>query len=281
MKFHRIKVKQIKKLCCMDNNSLQKYLIQTLSSFGYKNIISNDFYTIAEGKIPICLIAHIDTVFIHPPHIENFLFDSQKQILWNPKGSGFDDRAGIWAILELLKYGFRPHIIFTNYEEQGGIGSHQLIADFNKIPFENCKALIQLDRANEKDMVFYNCINQDFEKYIGKYGFNYAEGTFTDISILVPAWKIVGVNVSVGYVNEHSILEMLHINWFIDTIHKISAILYDIDKMPYFEYKTYTKIIDFKHCLICGNSNNLINVIDEGINFCLCETCYNQCYGHL
>lgn len=273
-----MKIKLIKNLCCMNNNLLRNYLIQTLSSFGYKNIISNDFYTIAEGTIPICLIAHIDTVFNNPPKINDFIFDNKKQILWVPGGAGFDDRAGIWCIIELLKAGFCPHVIFTNYEELKGIGSKQLIKDFSNIPFKDCKALIELDRANEKDMVFYNCDNENFEEYISQYGFVAKKGTFTDISIIAPAWNIAAVNLSVGYEDEHSGMERLNIKWFENTLHRVSILLYDINKMPFFKY---IPLITTKECLICGNKNNLIFVNEEEFQFYLCKTCYNQCYGHL
>ena len=50
-------------------------------------------------------------------------------------------------------------------------------------------------------------------------------GTFTDISYLCPAWGVAGVNLSVGYEDEHSAIETLHVNAWQATFEKVKNIL--------------------------------------------------------
>ena len=172
-------------------------LVRYLKSKGYKKIISTNMYIIAEGELPVCLIAHIDTVFSKPP--VTFYFDKEQNVLWSPDGLGTDDRAGIYAIINLIEAGYRPSLIFTDMEEKGGIGASSLIQKYPDCIFPDCRALIQLDRQGEKDCVFYDCDNDDFVSLIESYGFSEEWGTFTDISIIAPAWKIAAVNLSIGY----------------------------------------------------------------------------------
>ena len=95
--------------------------------------------------------------------------------------------------------------------------------------------LIQLDRRGACDCVFYDCANGDFIKFIETYGFIEAKGSFSDISFLMPAWKVCGVNLSVGYANEHSVSEILHINVLFRTIDKVKKMLQET-KIPKFDY---------------------------------------------
>ena len=156
--------------------------------------------------------------------------------MWSPQGLGADDRAGVYAIIKILEDGFKPAIIFTTDEELGGLGAEDLILDFPECPFKETKMILELDRAKEKDCVFYSCKNTKFEKYIQSYGFKYAEGTFSDISFIAPSWGIAAVNLSVGYLNEHSPLEMLHVDWLNQTIEKVKLILNESNKMLFFKY---------------------------------------------
>lgn len=198
-----------------------------------------DSYIIAEGDLSICLVAHLDTVFNIPP--KDIYYDEQQQVMWSPQGLGADDRAGVYAILKIIEDGFKPTIIFTTDEELGGLGAEDLILDFPKCPFKGIKIILELDRSGEKDCVFYYCKNTRFEKYIQSYGFEYAEGTFSDISFIAPTWGIAAVNLSVGYLNEHSPLEILHTDWLNQTIERIKMILKKINEMPAFKYHARRK----------------------------------------
>ena len=103
-----------------------------LQKKGYKLKATKD-YIIAEGTIPICLCAHLDTVGIELP--SEIYYDSVNRIMWSPQLLGADDRAGVYAIIKILEKGYRPHIIFTTDEEKGGLGAQKLIEDFPECPF--------------------------------------------------------------------------------------------------------------------------------------------------
>lgn len=199
----------------------------------YDNTIITKDYIVAIGEIPIALVAHMDTVFKFP--VADLFYDRQKGALWSPQGLGSDDRAGLFAIIKILQDGYRPSIILTTGEESGGIGAQALITDHPICPIPNLKYMIQLDRHGTNDCVFYDCYCPDFINYIESFGFCERYGSFTDISFLMPAWQIVGVNLSVGYEDEHSYTEMLFVNPLLDTIRKVKNILAEKD-IPTFKY---------------------------------------------
>lgn len=256
--------------------SNQRTLKQTLRNFlitkGYKVIEKNGFLY-AEGNIPVCLVAHLDTVFKTEP--ENIYYDKEQQVLWSPQGLGADDRAGVYAILDIVHNEYKPTILFCEDEEAGGIGAQKAISFFKDAPTE-LKMIIELDRQGQKDCVFYDCDNEPFVEYIEKFGFQMDYGSFSDISFIAPAWGVAAVNVSVGYVNEHTKCELLHIDWLEDTIAKIKNLLDKIDEAPSFAY-----IPMEWQCAICKNPLNEKNAsfIKFGMNyFDICKTCRKQYY---
>ena len=287
--------KLLQTLCQMTEIKLRRFLIKTLKKFNYQPVVKTQ-YIFAEGSLPICLIAHMDTVFKYPP--EEFLYDPKKGILWGVGGSGFDDRAGIFAILKLLQRGYRPSIIFTTDEERGCIGSQAFIQDYPECPFKDCRALVQLDRANRDDCVFYKCDNPEFENYIVSFGFEFAFGTFTDISWLGPAWKIAAVNLSVGYLDEHTTQERIHLNWLEETINKTAQILKvapemqkyiyieeKISPINYYYYNIFPTTADdnddmlsIERCYFCGRQFDNKKIIKHIIynkkyNYSICAEC--------
>ena len=182
-------------------------LLESLSRYlkkYYKKIIRKEKYLYAIGDIPIALIAHADTVFSKPP--DEIFYDMNKNVIWGgANGLGADDRAGIFAILKIIqecKNG-KPHIIITTEEELGCIGAKELICD-NPKNFAPMKYIIQLDRRGKNDCVFYQCGNSQFIEYISAFGFIKRYGSFSDISVICPSWDIAGVNLSIGYEDEHS-----------------------------------------------------------------------------
>lgn len=214
-----------------DLQVMMQTFLQT--TYGKDCVTATESYIIAEGKIPICLVAHLDTVFSFPPN--EIYFDKKKRVIWSPQGLGADDRAGVFAIIKIIQAGFHPHIIFTTGEEKGGIGAFLLAKAFPVAPF-NVKYLIQLDRQGMDDCVFYDCANKKFENYIHKFGFKTDWGSFSDISVICPQWQIAGVNLSVGYFREHTVSETLHTKGLMSTIDKVKRLLADAANIQPFEY---------------------------------------------
>lgn len=189
----------------------------------YDKVISTEDYVVAVGDIPVALIAHLDTVFSAPP--KEIYYDEYQGIMWSPQGLGADDRAGVYSIFKILESGLRPHVIFTTDEEIGGLGALQLIHDYPQYPFKELNFIIELDRCNTNDCVFYECINQEFVEYWERLGFCETIGIYSDIYEICPQWGIAGVNLSVGYRNEHSAIETLKVPAMLQTIDKVKYIL--------------------------------------------------------
>jgi hypothetical protein len=254
-------LKTFEQLCGLSQNAMIKTLSTYLKS-KYKRVVANKDYIYAIGDIPIALVAHMDTVFTRPA--QNIYYDRQKNVLWSSEGLGADDRAGIFAIIQIIRQGLRPHIIFTTDEEKGCIGADKL----GRIPcpFKDLRYIIQLDRRGADDCVFYDCDNKQFVDYIEYFGFVEAIGSFSDICSICPEWKVAGVNLSIGYQNEHSIGETLHVGHMLHTIDKVCKMLQEED-IPSFEYiplvssfgnwHKYVKVtprepVDDTHCHFCG-----------------------------
>ena len=200
----------------------------------YDNVIATKEYIVAVGDIPVALVAHLDTVFKHPP--QNIYYDRVKNVMWSPEGLGADDRAGVYAITQILKAGLHPTIIFTTDEELGCVGADALVVQMPNCPTD-LKYIIQLDRRGSDDCVFYSCNNPEFDTYVESFGFVTNFGSFSDISSICPAWKVAGVNLSIGYYNEHSVSETLCVGQMFNTIKKVKQMLEDAKNASYFEYQ--------------------------------------------
>lgn len=207
--------------------------------YGAKNVYKHKSFIVALGDIPICLCAHADTVFPSPP--KNIFYDREENVIWSPEGCGHDDRAGVFGIVQIIGKGYRPHIIISTDEEIGCIGAMELAR--YKCPFKDLKYIIQLDRAGANDCVFYQNDNKEFEKYIESFGFKTAIGSFTDIVEYCPSWNISGVNLSIGYVNEHTYIEHLFVDCYLNTIDKVIKMLENPPSKRYkFKQKKFTNV---------------------------------------
>jgi hypothetical protein len=220
------------KLVSLSEQGMLRAMEQYLKT-KYDNIISTKEYIIAVGDIPIALVAHMDTVFKVP--VSDLYYDQKKGVLWSPEGLGADDRAGIFAIIKILQDGFRPTVILTTGEESGGVGACAIVERFPECPIPNLKYMIQLDRRGTNDCVFYDCYCPEFVDYVESFGFCERWGSFSDISFLMPEWQIVGVNLCVGYEDEHSYQEILNIGPLFDTIRKVKNMLSEVN-IPDFVY---------------------------------------------
>ncbi len=237
--------------------SLSYNFFQIFTSSNLKNYLKTYFaslyprYSLIEGQHflyfkdhqhqgnPAMLVAHMDTYFQTPPW--EFFFHGRDQTLTSPQGLGADDRAGIIAILEIIKNRLSfPDILFTDLEEVGSIGAQEAAEKLKSIVKVNF--IIQLDRQGENEAVFYDCENQVFKKHILAFGYKEAPGTRTDICVLCPKWDVAGVNLSIGYYHPHSTGEYLNLIHLEKNISRIQLIL---DKIPakVYSYQPYDYII--------------------------------------
>lgn len=228
----------LERLVSSNQNQTGEFILKYLEH-EYDEIIETDDYIIGIGQIPIALVAHMDTVFEDDNLDRGELFyDNKRDVLWNPNGAGFDDKAGIFSILKIIENGFLPHVIFTTNEEIGSLGAEILANDMPNMPFEDLKYIIELDRANYNDCVFYNCMNYKFEDYISSFGFETKMGVRSDICKICPKWRIAGVNLSIGYRNQHTEYEVLNVDALFSTISKVKDMLNDAENLKeHFEYE--------------------------------------------
>ena len=208
----------------MKEEKLVRSLVITLRELGYR-VSTRDKFLYGrpprDHEVPVMLVAHVDTHHTKPP--QTVYRDLRHGVLWTPEGLGADDRAGVAAILEILRRGYRPYVLFTDEEESGGGGARQASTALT-LP-KRIKYLIQVDRRNSDEAVFYDDDNEEFHRYIEGWGWNKQYGSFSDISILCPNWGISGVNVSAGYFNEHSKHEYMSIPCWERSVNRITEML--------------------------------------------------------
>jgi di/tripeptidase len=209
-------------------NALLREFKEILPRLGRKKIISGKEFVYAAGKTPVLLCAHVDTVHSSPP--KEIFYDREKGVLWSPQGLGADDRAGVLGILELLRRGLHPHVLLLDGEETGCTGAKEAVAALRA---PKVRYIIELDRRNGTEAVFYDCENAAFEEYVASFGFVRAEGTFTDITVLCPAWGIAGVNLSCGYYHAHSATEYLNLRELWGVLGKVEKMLRDVPSEPF------------------------------------------------
>lgn len=223
----------LKRYLRMSQEELMKTLYEELHNY-YTTIKIDpaESFIIAKGNLPIVLVAHMDVVFNSPRKIMAIYYDNEQNIMWSPDGLGTDDRAGVMMIMWMLKNtNYRPWILFTTNEESDLKGA-QFASTLNIHP----RFVIELDRQGQRESVFYKCDNSAFEEYINSFGFHTCRGTYTDISVLCPEWGCAGVNLSVGYYDEHTYAEYWSADDFLNTYNRLLNILEDCENAPKFKY---------------------------------------------
>ena len=209
-------IKQIINICKMKQEKLSKFLPLVLNDY-YKKIEVTSDYIYAEGDIPVLLVAHLDTVHKETPNNIWLSLDNKK--IKADEGIGGDDRCGVYAILSIIGKlkNNRPYILFTTEEERGAIGAEIFCKVHDSIPI-NC--IIELDRRGKNDVVRYDDDNDKLVKIFEGLGYHEEYGSFTDISVLCPHFKVSGVNLSCGYYNAHTTNEYIDLEELQWTINK-------------------------------------------------------------
>lgn len=234
------------KILKMTQPELKEYLKSELNRYNYE-VISDDSkhgHLYAKGKVPVLLIAHMDTV--HAEVIKDFYeyYDKVKQThtLSSPQGIGGDDRCGVWSILKILEAGLRPWILFVEDEEIGCLGSQTFCkSEYMNDISENIKFMIEIDRRGNNDLVFYEDDNSGWHKYCEKItGYEEAYGSYTDICELSEASGVASVNISSGYYNEHTFEETIVVEETLNTIEAVKKMIIDSKNQPQYAYEPRT-----------------------------------------
>lgn len=225
-----------------------------LKKYFNESIFHNDNYVFAKGTLPVCLVAHLDTVYKTPP--TTILKSLDGNIMSSLEGIGGDDRCGIYTILCILETlyqenskGEYPSILFTVDEEIGCIGAKEAAKEI-KNDSSAFNFLIELDRRGSNDMVFYTTNNSEFETFIGKFGFKKANGSSSDIKYLEQEWNVAASNLSIGYFNEHQKQsEYINLKYMIKTAIKVISIVKESKNTNVF-HRISTKTVKVKSKII-------------------------------
>lgn len=205
-------MKKFVDVCRMSQEEVKNYMRKYLANKQY-NIESQDGFLYAKGEIPVLLVAHMDTV--HKQPVRETITANGK--ISSPQGIGGDDRCGIFIIMNIVKE-LKCSVLLCEDEEIGGVGARK----FTKSKFINeldVNYIIEFDRANSRDAVFYGCDNEEFTEFVTENtGFKEAFGSFSDISVIAPAAKIAAVNLSCGYYKAHTTDEYVVYEEMMNTI---------------------------------------------------------------
>jgi hypothetical protein len=231
---------QVKKLvnyCLQTETELKTNLKKELIAMK-RPVINKDGFLYSKGSHPVLIIAHLDTVYKTPP-VQIYMDDTDEKSpdgdLWSHEGIGGDDRCGCFIIMEIIKE-LDCHVLFCEQEESGGKGAHKFNAS-GIVP--DIQFMVEFDRKNGNDAVFYACDNEDFNKFVESFGFKKTFGSYSDISTIAPHLKIAAVNLSSGYYNQHQAEEeYIRLHEVYDVIQKAIPLLKDIST----KYEYVTKV---------------------------------------
>lgn len=237
--------------------------------------------------LPI-LVAHTDNVLGAD---KTPVFDLSCRYLRGVKnGIGFDDKAGIMAIITLWQY-FKEQkfrIIFPANEEVGGVGSENMLDDW----FVDAKWILELDRKGDKDFIQTSggvrlCSDSFAQKFIDM-GFKKAEGVFTDVNVFKPRANWVNMaNLSIGYYEPHTDKEYLDTVAFEKIINKVAQFIekdYDFEDDKPDPEPTYKSSNDWywntdktsRTCANCGGVCDKGMIYNQyGERFC-CRDCMEE-----
>ncbi len=192
----------------------------------------NFVYVPGTRKDRVVLVAHADTVWDSgynqgEIYTQSLTFENGVYSGTNSDcGIGADDRAGC-AILWLLKDSGHS-LLIADGEEHGQIGSNHIRSAYPDLfdEINDHSYIIQFDRRGSSDYKFYNLpVSDEFRDFIEtKTGYSDA-GRAARTDIVTLCGKICGVNLSIGYYDEHTAYERLVFSEWLHTLNVVNDFL--------------------------------------------------------
>lgn len=230
-------MKTFEYICRMTQHEVKQYMKGYLASHKYK-VIDQDGFLYAKGDAPVLLIAHMDTV--HDKQCKEI--KNVKGKLSSPQGIGGDDRCGVFIIMNLVKE-LHCSVLLCEDEEKGCIGASKFKratykdADGNEqyyIKNLDVNYMVEFDRRGKNDAVFYHCGNEEFIDFIEDMtNFKFANGSMSDISVLMEPANLSAVNLSCGYYNAHYPTEYVMYDEMMDTIDAAKVLIKEKCDKPF------------------------------------------------
>jgi hypothetical protein len=197
-----------------DSNAVFK-MFEKLGGRSSGSGLSRYLYISGSRNDKVLLVAHADTASddMNPKQL---MVEGNK--ITNKNGLlGADDRAGCAIVYLLAKSGHS--ILIVDGEESGCVGSIAVAKNstMSKI-VNNHQFVVEFDRLGSTDFKCYSVGTDEFREYVSEVT-GYSEPnreSYTDIVVLCQ--DICGVNLSVGYYDEHSNEEYLIISEWSNTL---------------------------------------------------------------
>lgn len=195
----------------VETDVLYWILFKELKALGLKLENEWDDWIYVDNASPIMLVAHIDTVTRNKKlkfRVKRNRIRARNSVL------GADDRAGIYAIMEILRMCKTsnvpmPSVLFTNYEESGMQGVEAFVK--SKKMEKNMNIFIELDRKGKDEYVYYfHEMPKPISEWVESFGFTKDHGSMSDVMTLTEEYSIPHVNLSVGYYDQHTSKETLY-----------------------------------------------------------------------
>lgn len=203
---------------------LSKFFKRSDMDFDEHGNVFVGFNEDAQG-LPI-LVAHTDNVLNGE---REPVFDLNRRCISGRNvGIGFDDKAGIMAIISLWQHfkEQRFRIIFPADEEVGGVGSQAM----NPVWYTDAAWILELDRKGNKDLIQVSggtrLCSDEFASKWEALGFEKADGVYTDVNEFKPNADWINMaNLSIGYYSPHTNNEYLDTVDFEKIVNKVAQFI--------------------------------------------------------
>lgn len=232
-------IERLKTVLRMTDRELINYLVTKYSDPTSGYAVQTDSVNfvfcvpVTEQICPVLLQAHIDTKRVVTVD-EPLILCSEHGVLTNANGIlGGDDRCGVAGMLEIEEmHTSKPFLLFTNYEEVGGLGMKAfLTGDLINSYIDMIYLCLALDRRGHNEYVYYSPnIPDELAAKLTKLGYFVAQGSYSDCRDLWFDTDICAINVSVGYGQQHTADEFILMESYVSSILRADRLMQMIDK---------------------------------------------------
>lgn len=225
----------------------------------------NEILVYKNNDSKILGVAHLDSVIESPRFVlehGDFIFSPQ-----------LDDRLGVYTLLYELPnvYEINLDILLTSGEEM--LQSTAILFDSPK----EYNWIVEFDRVGES-CVHYQYTNPQWLEALKKYFINISVGSYTDI-VDLDFLGVCGMNVGVGYMNNHSINSYMIKSIYKRQIERFVSFYEEYkDKKFIFEGESLSKVNrerSYKYCVNCGT---VLLSYEKTFFVNYCEDCVNNLY---
>ena len=168
-----------------------------------------------EGNCRILLNAHMDTVASAVANV--VIVEEKGKAVFkstNNQVIGGDDKCGVFAVLKCItdRTISTPLMGMLNVSEEIGLVGSDFAMDHHSELFKDVVFCITVDRRGNTEIITKNSdvdlCSDDMEKMLDEWGKDYglktAQGSISDVSNVVKALEINGINLFAGYYGAHS-----------------------------------------------------------------------------